>query len=68
MAREEAELPMASLTVATLRAGPGHLWPATLEREHGEAECPRWRQGGWLVSDITKINKERENKKREKTV
>lgn len=39
-ASEEAELPMAPVTVATLRAGPGHMWP-----EHGGRGAPTQETG-----------------------
>lgn len=45
-----------------LRAGPGHLWPAAGEAEHGGK-----RQGGRLVRVTHNKNKQTERENREET-
>lgn len=59
---------MASATVATLRAGPGHMWPAVAgEVEHG-APTPETGQLGWSKSHDNNRNKHRIKRKRKDSV
>ena len=57
---------MAPATVATLRAGPGHMWPAAAgEVEHGGGH-PRRRQGGRAGPSHTTTTEMTQRIKREK--